>query len=61
MMDYVYLVYYCDRDENDNLLSIHWVTAYQYEKDAVAYIEMQRAFDPLSAQGLYVDKVDFKV
>jgi hypothetical protein len=61
MMKYVYLVYCCDRDEDDNLLSVHWVTAYQYEEDALAYIEQERAFDPLSAQCLYVDKVDFKV
>jgi hypothetical protein len=59
MDDYVYVVTYSDVEEGGNITEP--IVAYQYEEDALAYIEHERAIDPRLAQYLYVEKVIFRV
>ena len=54
-MDYVYVVMW-ERDGD-----MYSIAAYQYEEDALAYIERERAIHPRLAQYLLVEKVVFKV
>lgn len=54
-MDYVYVVVYNDED------IVELIAAYQYEEDALAYIEQERAIDPRLAQYLEIEKVIFRV
>ena len=58
-MDYVYVVTYSDVEEGGNI--VEPIAAYQYEEDALAYIEREREIYPGLAKYLYVEKVVFKV
>lgn len=51
MMDYVYVVVHNAED------IVELIVAYQYEKDALAYIAHERAIDPRLAQYLEVEKI----
>ena len=62
-MDYVYVVYYSDGADDDDIVGdiVELIAAYQYEEDARAYIERERAIDPRLAQYLRIEKVIFRV
>ena len=67
-MDYVYVVYYSDGADDDDIVGdiVELVAAYQYEEDALAYIARsrsldRRAIDRRLAQYLRIEKVVFKV
>ena len=54
-MDYVYVVVYNDED------NVELIAAYQYEEDALAYIEQERTIEPRLARYWHVEKVIFRV
>jgi len=64
-MDYVYVIYYSDNADDDDIGGdiTELIAAYQYEEDALAYIEHERTIapHPRLAQYFKIEKLIFRV